>query len=133
MAKQSTFRCSVITPEASILEADAEFAAFPAHDGQIGILRNRAPLLCKLGIGELRLDTAEGRRQYFIDGGFAQMVHNNLIILTQQAVPAEDLDPEQARKDLADASASRAQTLEAQEARRQAQQRARAKLRIAKR
>ena len=112
-------------------EADATFAAFSAHDGQIGILHNRAPLLCKLGIGELRLDAVGGLRRFFIDGGFAQMVRNNLIVLTQQAVAAEDLDRDQARRALDQANKTPAPTLEAQEQRRLAQQRARARLRLA--
>ena len=112
-------------------EAEATFAAFPAHDGQIGILRNRAPLLCKLGIGELRLDAVGGVRRFFIDGGFAQMVRNNLIVLTQQAVAVEDLDRDEARQALDQANKTHAPTLEAQEQRRLAQQRARAQLRLA--
>lgn len=130
MAKDPIFRCSVITPEAAVLEAEVTSVVFPAHDGQIGVLRDRAPLLCKLGIGELRADTLDGLRRYFIDGGFAQVVHNNLIILTQEAVPAEQLDAERAREELADAVAVSAPTLEAQEKRRRDQARARAKLRI---
>ena len=130
MAKESTFRCSVITPEAAVLEADVTSVVFPAHDGQIGILRDRAPLLCKLGIGELRADMPKGSRRFFIDGGFAQVVHNNLIILTQEAVPAEKLDAETARTELADAIAVSAPTLETQEKRSRDQARARAKLRI---
>jgi F-type H+-transporting ATPase subunit epsilon len=130
MAKDPVFRCSVITPEAAVLEAEVTSVVFPAHDGQIGVLRDRAPLLCKLGIGELRAEALDGLRRYFVDGGFAQVVHNNLIILTQEAVPAEKLDAETARQELADAVAVSAPTLEAQEKRRRDQARARAKLRI---
>lgn len=95
-----TFHCSVITPEASVLETDASFAALPAHDGEIGILHDRAPLLCKLGLGELRLDTADGKRAYFIDGGFAQVVRNSVIVLTSEAIARADLSADQAQKDL---------------------------------
>ena len=131
MAKQVTFQCSVITPEASVLEAEATFVAFAAHDGEMGIMRNRAPLLCKLGIGQLRLDAIGGVRRFFIDGGFGQMVRNKLIILTQQAVPAEDLDYDEARRALDQANKMPAPTLDAQQQRRLNQQRARAKLRLA--
>ena len=73
MAKsESGFDCSVVTPEAVVLEARASSVSMPAHDGEIGILRNRAPLVCSLGIGVLRLDTDEGPQRFFVDGGFAE-------------------------------------------------------------
>jgi F-type H+-transporting ATPase subunit epsilon len=93
MARSNTFHCSVITPERAVLEADATFVAFPAHDGEVGILPNRAPLLFKMGAGELRVEGPEGTTILFVDGGFAQMVENRLTLLTEVAKRLEDLDP----------------------------------------
>ncbi|HEX7185223.1 MAG TPA: ATP synthase F1 subunit epsilon [Thermoanaerobaculia bacterium] len=103
MARTDTFHCSVITPERAVLEADATFVAFPAHDGEVGILRDRAPLLYKMGIGVLRVETPEGNHTFFVDGGFAQMVENRLTLLTEQAKRVEEIDREEARRALAEA------------------------------
>jgi F-type H+-transporting ATPase subunit epsilon len=103
MAKNDTFHCSVITPERAVLEADATFVAFPAHDGEVGILPGRAPLLFKMGIGSLRVESPEGNREFFVDGGFAQMVENRLTLLTEQARAVEDIDPAAAERALAEA------------------------------
>jgi F-type H+-transporting ATPase subunit epsilon len=92
MARTNTFHCSVITPERAVLETDATFVAFPAHDGEIGILPNRAPLLYRMGIGELRAETPEGNHVLFVAGGFAQMVENRLTLLTEQAKRIEEID-----------------------------------------
>jgi F-type H+-transporting ATPase subunit epsilon len=92
MARSDTFHCSVITPEQAVLETDATFVAFPAHDGEVGILRDRAPLLYKMGIGQLRVETPDGEHRYFVDGGFAQMVDNRLTLLTEQAKPVAEID-----------------------------------------
>jgi F-type H+-transporting ATPase subunit epsilon len=92
MARSNTFHCSVITPERAVLETDATFVAFPAHDGEVGILPNRAPLLFKMGAGELRVEGPEGTAILFVDGGFAQMVENRLTLLTEVAKRLEDLD-----------------------------------------
>jgi len=100
MAKNDTFHCSVITPERAVLEADATFVAFPAHDGEVGILPGRAPLLFKMGIGSLRVETPEGNREFFVDGGFAQMVENRLTLLTEQARAVEEIDPAAAERAL---------------------------------
>ena len=103
MAKNDTFHCSVITPERAVLEADATFVAFPAHDGEVGILPGRAPLLFKMGIGSLRVETPEGNREFFVDGGFAQMVENRLTLLTEQARAVEEIDPAAAERALDEA------------------------------
>ena len=98
-----TFHCSVITPERAVLDTDATFVAFPAHDGEVGILRDRAPLLYKMGIGELRVESPDGKQRFFVDGGFAQMVDNRLTLLTEQAKKVEDIDRAAAEKALAEA------------------------------
>jgi F-type H+-transporting ATPase subunit epsilon len=103
MAKNETFHCSVITPERAVLEAEATFVAFPAHDGEVGILPGRAPLLFKMGIGELRVESPEGNHNFFVDGGFAQMVENRLTLLTEQAKAIEEIDRAAAERALAEA------------------------------
>lgn len=103
MARTDTFHCSVITPERAVLEADATFVAFPAHDGEVGILPGRAPLLYKLGAGELRVQSPQGNQVLFIDGGFAQMVEDRLTLLTEVAKKIEEIDPAAVEKQLAEA------------------------------
>ena len=103
MARTDTFHCSVITPERAVLEADATFVAFPAHDGEVGILPGRAPLLFKLGAGELRVQSPQGNQVLFIDGGFAQMVEDRLTLLTEVAKKIEEIDPAAVEKQLAEA------------------------------
>ena len=105
MAKIDMFQCSVITPERKALECDATFVAFPAHDGEMGVLTHRVPLVCKLGIGALRIETAEEKHVMFIDGGFAQVVDNRLTLLTEQARKPEDLDAAAAVEALVEARA----------------------------
>jgi len=100
------FNCVVVTPEHQALDQQATQVIFPAYDGKIGILTNRAPLLAKLGIGELRVSLPGGAsKSFFIDGGIAQMKDNKLTILTTEAIPAEDLSAETARAALAEATA----------------------------
>ncbi len=100
-----TFHCSVVTPERAVLECDATSAVFPAHDGDVGILPRRAPLLCRLGTGILRVETEGKTQSFFIDGGFGQMVDNKLTLLTEQARAASELDLEAARAALEEAQA----------------------------
>lgn len=116
MTTADTFQCSVITPERKVLECDANFVAFPAHDGEMGVLNRRAPIVCKLGIGVLRVETFDPSRDrkgaaeivkhmFFVDGGFAQVVDNRLTILTQQARETDEIEAAVAEKALVEARA----------------------------
>lgn len=94
-ARDKRFHVSVVTPEGSVLEADALSAVFPAHDGEIGILPHHAPLLSLLGIGELRVTRADGAEdRLYVDGGFAQFIDDKLTLVTEDAMPVAKLDPE---------------------------------------
>ena len=107
MTSPGTFQCAVITPERKVLETPATFVAFPAHDGEMGVLTRRAPLVCKLGIGVLRIKTPGEKHAMFIDGGFAQVLDDRLTILTQQARKASELDAAAAEHALIEARGMR--------------------------
>lgn len=84
---EKAFRAAVVTPESMIIETEVTSVKFPAHDGLVGILIHRAPLLTKLGSGKLTLVTTnEGEKAYQIRGGYAQMKDNVLTILTDDAI-----------------------------------------------
>jgi F-type H+-transporting ATPase subunit epsilon len=102
------FNCTVVTPDEQVFDQQVSQVVFPAFDGQIGILTDRAPLLAKIGVGELKLSmTSGGSKSFFVDGGIAQMKDNKLTVLTTHAVPVEELSAETARAELAEASARR--------------------------
>lgn len=105
MAK-ALLHCNVITPERQVLETDAVSVVLPSHDGLVGVLDKRAPLLCELGTGVLRVETEPGKtQQVFVDGGFAQVLNNEVTILTERAALAENISMADARKALDSANA----------------------------
>ena len=84
--------CIVVTPEETAFEERTSFVALPLFDGEIGIALNHAPMIGRLGYGELRFrDDAGKLRRYYIDGGFVQVADNVVSVLTSRAVPAEEL------------------------------------------
>ncbi len=86
----TAFHCSVVTPEKPVFEGEVEHVVVPAHDGEIGFLRGRAPILLQVGEGTLRITAAGGQaKRIAVAGGFAQMKDNNLTVLTDSA---EDRD-----------------------------------------
>ena len=120
------FRCVIVTPEQQVLDESLTQAILPAHDGLIGVLTDRAPLLVKLGQGPLRVDLAGGQSQHFyVEGGVAQMKDNRLTILSKEAAPADQIDAEAARAELLEAQAR--QTTDARTAKEREDQMARAR------
>ena len=100
------FQCVIVTPEAQVFDQQVTQAIVPAHDGLVGILTDRAPVLMKLGTGSMRIDSAAGRTTwYYVDGGVAQMKDNKLTIVTDEALEPSEIDAETARAELAEAAA----------------------------
>jgi F-type H+-transporting ATPase subunit epsilon len=127
------FQCVIVTPEQQALDESATQAIIPAHDGLIGILTDRAPLLVKLGLGPLRLDLAGGQQRLFlVDGGVAQMKDNRLTVLTDNAIPVEEINAETARAEYAEAEARIPTDAKTAAARQRQMNRAKVKQRMAK-
>jgi F-type H+-transporting ATPase subunit epsilon len=119
----------VLTPEQQLLNQMVNQAIIPAHDGLMGILTDRAPIMVRLGIGPLRVDFGDNNaKSYFlIEGGLAQMKDNTLTILTSKAIPASEIDAQAAENEYAAALATKATTPEEQQQRDKALEAARVK------
>lgn len=104
-----TFRCRLVTPAAQVLDEQVTYASVPAWDGLFGVLPGRAPIVAKLGLGELRLEFPDragaqgGERSFLVEDGFVQMVNDRLTILAAKAFPTESLSVTEAEKELAEA------------------------------
>ena len=120
-------QCVVVTPEKALLDEKVSFVALPMYDGELGVLPGRAPLIGRLGFGELRTQSDRGTRRYFIEGGFVQVRNNVVTVLTSKAIPAEDIKVDVAERMLAEALEG-----EATDEKKKAQDRARGQLRVAR-
>jgi F-type H+-transporting ATPase subunit epsilon len=123
--------CVVVTPERAVIDETADFVAVPMFDGELGVLPGRAPLIGRLGYGELRIRRGTQTRRYFIDGGFVQVRSNTVTVLTSRAMRAEDIASSAVSQALHAALAPGA-TPQARENQVKAQERARSQLRIAR-
>lgn len=99
-----TFRCRLVTPTESLLDEQIAYASIPAWDGLFGVLPGRAPIVARLGLGELSVRFSEsnsgGTRSYLVDGGFVQMAGDTLTILAERATPTENLTEAEAQAEL---------------------------------
>jgi len=92
MALPTEFQFVLVTPEKTLLNEPVISLRFPLFDGQIGILPGRAPLVGRLGYGELTVTDGNGDRSFFIDGGFVQVKGAVVSILTDRSIPADEIN-----------------------------------------
>ena len=123
--------CVVVTPERAVIDEAADFVVVPMFDGELGVLPGRAPLVGRLGYGELRIRRGTQMRSFFVDGGFVQVRANTITVLTARALRAEDIDTTTVTHAL-QAALAPAPNAQAREAQVKAQERARSQLRVAR-
>lgn len=76
---------SVISPERTLFDGEATQVVAPAYDGEVGILTGHAPMMALLGRGTLRIASGGGERRFTVEGGFLQVVDNQVRVVTERA------------------------------------------------
>ena len=127
----------VITPERKVYEDDVDMVIAPGSEGYLGILPHHAPLLTSLGPGEFRVKKGGVEEVLAVFGGFMDVRPDRVIVLTDAAEPAEEIDTAraQAARNRAQEALAQAATLSAaDEARARTElQRALVRLRVSER
>jgi len=98
-------RCVIVTPEVTSLDTRARSITLPLFDGQRGVAKGHAPFIGRLGAGEVRITGEQGGaadavRSVFVEGGFVEVGHDAVTVITQRAVLADKIDLAQAREEL---------------------------------
>jgi F-type H+-transporting ATPase subunit epsilon len=101
----------LVTPERTLFDRPVASIRVPLFDGAAGFYPGRAPLVGRLGIGELRLTDASGASEvYFIDGGFVQVKGSVVSVLTNSAVATSEISRKAAVAQFEAARAERSRT-----------------------
>jgi len=124
-------QCVLVTPEATVLDETADFIALPLYDGEIGIAPKHSPMIGRLGFGEMRIRRGDKTTSYYVDGGFVQVADDVVSVLTNRALPAKDLNLQQAKEQLAAVHSRKANTDELLAIRDRLEAQARAQIRVA--
>lgn len=90
----------IATPERLLVKERVEEVQVPGKNGYMGILPGHAALLSELGTGFLSYTIAGKRRFLSIQGGFVEVLPDQVRILANVAVRAEEIDLERARQEL---------------------------------
>lgn len=131
----------IVTPNAEIFNEEVDEVILPGTEGELGVLPEHLPLMTTLRSGRLIAVQGAERTRFAVHGGFAEILPDKVIILTDAAENAGDIDIKRARQALERAEhalkgddAGRGQEVEgltAAEVQARALQRARARLIVA--
>jgi F-type H+-transporting ATPase subunit epsilon len=88
--------CRIITPERPIFDDEADLVIVRIADGEIGVLVDHAPTVSTVEIGDVRIRQGEEWSIYATSDGFFKVSENLVQVLVEEAVPAEEIDPEEA-------------------------------------
>ena len=91
-------RLEIVTPERAILTDDVDMVIAPASEGYVGILPHHAPLLTTLGPGELRIKKGGTETSLAVFGGFMDVRPDRVIVLTEAAEHADEIDEARAEQ-----------------------------------
>jgi len=89
---------ALVSPEEVLFSGDAQMVICRTLDGEIAFLTGHAPFVGALGIGPvtIRREDAPDQRAA-VHGGFVEVSHDEVIILSDLAEMAEDIDLQRAR------------------------------------
>jgi F-type H+-transporting ATPase subunit epsilon len=88
----------VITPERKVYEEDVDMVVAPASEGYVGILPHHAPLFTTLGPGEFKVKRGGVEEILAVFGGFMDVRADRVVVLTDAAEHAEEIDASRAQE-----------------------------------
>jgi len=90
-------RLEVVTPYGLVFSEEVDEIVAPGSEGEFGVLPNHAPMFVALKIGILIYRKDKETGYIFINGGCAEVTPHRVMILSDSAEMAEDIDIERAK------------------------------------
>ena len=87
-----TLKLQIVTPEAIVFSEDVHMVTIPAVEGEMGIYPQHVRLITQVVPGEI-IVTRDGQERYLAVGeGLVEVTANQVSIVTDMAIPAENID-----------------------------------------
>lgn len=91
MAEKLKFE--LVSPEKVVMSEQVDMVSVPGTEGEFGVFAGHAPVMTGIrpGMVDVMVDDKTNRR-IFVRGGFAEITAQGLTILSEQAIPIEELN-----------------------------------------
>ncbi len=107
---------ALVAADRVVWSGEATMIVARTTDGEVGVLKNHAPLLSVLVPSAVEVQTVGGERwSAIINGGFLSVANNRVSILAEHAEMSHEVDLEKARQDLERAKQAGSASAESEE------------------
>lgn len=90
MAQQTKFHLDVVSATRQLISQEVDEVTAPGREGEFGVMPGHTPFLTVLGVGELMYKVGAEERFLAVRHGFAEIKHEKVTILAEEAeFPAE--------------------------------------------
>jgi len=87
-----SLKIQIMTPDRIFFNQTAEEIILPTNTGQIGILKNHAPIITALDVGVMLIRSQNEWVPIALMGGFALVKQNKVTVLVNEAESADTID-----------------------------------------
>jgi F-type H+-transporting ATPase subunit epsilon len=102
----------LVMPELELVATEADMVVVPGSEGDFGVLHGHAPLISTVRPGVLEvIQDNKVENRFLVVGGFAEVTPERCTVLADEALPFDQVTPEQlaereriAERDLVDAA-----------------------------
>ena len=94
----STFKTEIVSPDRVVWSGEAQSVTFRTIEGSMGVLDKRAPIVTALDIAMMEVKTEKEKLEFAVHGGLLRMNGEELVIVTDAAEKAEEIDFYRAEK-----------------------------------
>ena len=95
----NTFQLTIMTPEHSFVDGQAESAVLPAGDGELCVLAGHAPMVVTIVEGIGRVTVNGEMRRFAASAGFATITPDVVLVMLQTAEWEDEIDIKRAERD----------------------------------
>jgi F-type H+-transporting ATPase subunit epsilon len=86
----------LVMPERELLNTEADMVVVPGSEGDFGVLHGHAPLISTVRPGVLEVfQGTKAEQRFLVAGGFAEVTPERCTVLAEEAVPFEQVTPDQ--------------------------------------
>ncbi len=94
-------KLEIVTPEEKTFSEEVDMVTLPGVEGEMGIYPNHIPLMTQIAAGEVVARVGNQEHYLAVGEGFVKVTGDNVSILTDMAIDADNIDEakaEEARK-----------------------------------
>ncbi len=98
MVDQTKIQMEIVAPDKTLLTVTVDSVTIPGMDGDFSVLPGHTPFLAALRNDVMTTHSNGDTKHYAINGGYAEVRDDKVIVLTHTIEAADDIDVDRAKR-----------------------------------